>query len=85
MTFAFFCSLPREMQDAVVEHEAVLLAQRKGVRASSQLYQLHGFYVELLLGENNQVIRMESFTEMQRLTPYLQQVDVSPLLSLLRY
>lgn len=84
MTYSFFCSLPGELQQAVVETEAVLLARRCGVRANCQLYGLHGFYVELLLDQEDQLIRLESFTETQRLTPYLQQVDVSPLLALLR-
>lgn len=84
MTRTHFCNLPMKAQYASVNKDGVLLFHRTGVRVTSELYQLDGFYVELLFDEQKQLLSLVSFEETVKLLPYLHQVDISDLTSLLR-
>jgi hypothetical protein len=73
---------PRRQRQLVVE-TGVPLGKRESNRFSIYLYGLHGFYVEVyFFKESGEYSTLRPFEEVDKLTPYLQQINIQELLPL---
>jgi hypothetical protein len=71
---------PRRQRQLVVER-GVPLGKRESQRFSIYLYGLHGFYVEVyFFNESGEYSTLRPFEEVDKLAPYLQQIDIQELL-----
>lgn len=60
--------------------KGVLLAERNGDFYKSQLYQLHDIYLEVIWHTHfNVVVKVTSFTDTDRLEPYLSDISLEGL------
>lgn len=60
--------------------KGVLLAEREGDFYKTQLYQLHDIYLEVVWHTHfNVVVRVTSFTDTDRLEPYLNDISLDEL------
>ena len=82
-----FKSLPKELQleQLSVNGTSLDLAYtEKGMEVS--LFAYHDFYVEVFFQNyTDEIIALKSFKSMHRLTPYLKQIDINEITSLLSY
>lgn len=82
MRFSAFRKLSPQKQHELVALEGALLCERKSKNFHIFLYQLGGFYVELFFfKESGEFATIKSFDNMDELTPYLSDIDVSCLLN----
>jgi hypothetical protein len=79
MTLYQFDHLHQVEQEESIEDEGVFLANRCEGEFMFDLYQIDDFYVELFYNiENNKAkVRLRSFIDTEKLTPYLKTMDIS--------
>lgn len=71
---------PRRQRQLVVEN-GVPLGKRESTRYSIYLYGLHGFYVEVyFFKESGEYSTLRPFDDVDKLAPYLQQIDIHEVL-----
>ena len=81
MEFEVFNRLPKEKQHKLVAKEGVMLRERRTPNFIIFLYGLEGFYVELFFHRNSGTFAtIKSFDNMDELSPYLEEIDVSQLI-----
>jgi hypothetical protein len=85
MTLSQFRSLSLLTQRAFVKREGVFLMEFNLAQLSGYLFELDDFYVEILYDhEKSTEVMIVSFgPEDESLNRYLQQIDLSPIYSLL--
>ena len=77
-----FNNLSKQEQQNQLLKEGTFLAEREDGPFRVMLYQLDGFYVEVyFFNLYNKVAFLQSFSDTDVLEPYLQQMDMSSLLS----
>jgi hypothetical protein len=77
MTFRKFCDATQFVQKTVITFHGVLLLQRdiKGLHA--ELYQVDGFYVEILYRRNSlQISQVTGYADTNGIEDYLQLVNI---------
>ena len=81
MTLAQFNKLSTEEQQKAVLMYGVYLAERKDPPLRMMLYDMGNFYAEVFfLSRYNKVAWFNGFTSTKKLEPYLQKIDISPVL-----
>lgn len=81
MTLYDFYSLSREEQKQMVQDKGVQLVSRNMYDVQLRLYELGGLYVECYYDKATEVILpLRSFRTPDLLDPYLDEIDISPLL-----
>ncbi len=76
-----FHRLSEKQQLDTLEDSGVFLAERVGTFYNIKLYQVDGFYVELYLHTHfNVVVNINCFTSTDCLDPYLESIDLVPLI-----
>jgi hypothetical protein len=81
MTLAQFNKLSTEEQQKAVLIQGVFLAERKDPPLRMMLYDMGNFYVEVVfLSRYNKVAWFNGFQSTKKLEPYLQKIDISPIL-----
>ena len=84
MTLSQFSTLPKDIQAHLTKQKGIFIAARETKYALVKLYQVEGFYVELYHDKRLACISIvNSFDDINRLSPYLQKIDVSELQQLL--
>ena len=84
MTLQQFSALPKDIQAQMTKQKGAFIAARETKYALVKLYQVDSFYVELYHDKRMACISIvNSFSDVNRLTPYLQKIDVSDLQQLL--
>jgi hypothetical protein len=85
MTLKRFRALSRDVQYDVVKQFATFLLARKKLGLSVLLYQLNGFYVEVLFDTRTTSVKMiRSFESTDDLEPYLSMVNITEIYALLK-
>lgn len=81
MTLQKFKALARrEKKTAVLRNGSFLCEKNRGIYRK-MLYQVNGFYVEIyFVWFSKEAFYFSSFESTRRLQPYLQAIDISPLL-----
>lgn len=79
MTFSKFCSASRFVQKTVVMLHGVLLMERTAKEMHAELYQVDGFYVEILYRENAEIFQINGYADATGIDAYLQMIDLSAL------
>lgn len=78
-----FRSLSEYQQFEVVEQNGVFLAEREDGYYNVRLFAVGNFYAELFCHSHfNVIVRTKAFLSTKRLEPYLQQININPLLDL---
>jgi hypothetical protein len=81
MTLAQFNKLKTDEQQKAVLVQGVFLAERKDLPLRMMLYDMGNFYVEIFfLSRYNKVAWFNGFKSTKKLEPYLQKIDISPVL-----
>ena len=81
MTLNEFKQLPREKQYRVILHTGVYLCNRYTSDLKAELYGIQGFYMEVYYNlPNEQIAYMKLFDHTEPLEPYLEGIDLKPLL-----
>ena len=81
MTIEKFNQLPIEEQQRAVLQDGVFLAERKDFPLRMMLYDMNSFYVEVFfLSRNNKAAWLNAFDSMEKLEPYLTNINISPVL-----
>ena len=76
-----FDTLSKEHQQDLLLKKGIFLAEREDGPFRIMLYQLDGFYVEVyFFNLYNKVAFFQTFEDTEALQPYLEQVDVKPVL-----
>ena len=82
MTYSFFDQLSEAHQTDVIWEEGVFLARRTQGYYSIILFQIEGFYTEVFYHSHfNVIIKIESFSDTDRLEPYLDSIQLHALLN----
>ena len=82
MTCSFFDQLSEASQTDVIWEEGVFLARRTKGFYSIILFQIEGFYTEVFYHSHfNVIIKIESFSDTERLEPYLDCISLHALLN----
>ena len=77
-----FKRLPPKRQQQLVVDQGVPLGHRESHRYSIFLYALDVFYVELyFFKDSGEYASLKPFSEVERLEPYLEEIDVAGLLA----
>lgn len=85
MTRKAFGLLSEERKRKKVLEQAVYLTSRQTHDMSVFLFQLDGFYVEVyFLNDNEEMYSIHSFDDPELLRPYLDRIDIQPLLEYLQ-
>lgn len=80
MTIEAFKKLPVNRQHKEVEQKGIPLGLRESKRFSIYLFAVYSFYAELYVLKRDAADRCLSvFEEVDKLTPYLRQIDISQL------
>jgi hypothetical protein len=75
-----FKQLDQTAQKAIVWHCGEHIATRDTIFYTIALWQIEGFYVEVVFSQlNNKIEKLNSFYSTELLKPYLDQIDISPL------
>jgi hypothetical protein len=83
MTLPDFKSLDYREQTDLLHKEAVYVGKRKIFSQTVVLFQLHTFYVEVYYYEYRKIIpRIRCTESIEILDPYLEQIDVEPLVNI---
>lgn len=62
--------------------KGIHLATRMSVFHTAALYQIDGFYVEIIYSEvDNKIVKTRSFESTELLEPYLIEIDISFLMT----
>jgi hypothetical protein len=81
MDMVAFSSLSYKEQVNAVCENAAFLANRRVDEYLVALYQLDGFYIELFFKTGQAPLeKLECFSELERLKPYLEKINISTLL-----
>ena len=81
MTVTQFNKLSTEQQQKAVLINGVFLADRKDPPMRMMLYDMGNFYVEVFfLSRYNRVAWFNGFKSTKKLEPYLQKIDITPVL-----
>lgn len=81
MSLASFNRLRTEAQLEMLMHVGVLLVECKRNHRTLRLFFLHRFYVEVVASsENGRIIKISAFEDIERLEPYLHEIDLSSLI-----
>lgn len=81
MTLSAFNKLKTEEQQKAVLMQGVFLAERRDPPLRMMLYDMGKFYVEVFfLSRYNKVAWFNGFKSTKKLEPYLQKIDISPIL-----
>ena len=77
MTLYQYMLLDQTDQACVLWNKGVFLCRRKNNQHFIELYQIDGFYVEVVYHRwNNKIERTRSFRSVDQLRPYLDQIDI---------
>ena len=80
MTLYQFSVLTENEKTAIVWNEGDFVGDRKENNLSILLYQLQSFYVEVFyFGKENKISRLRSFSSLNQLEPYLNNIDILDL------
>ena len=78
MTLYQFNVLTENEKTAIVWNEGDFVGDRKENNLSILLYQVQSFYVEVFYsGKENKISRLRSFSSLNQLEPYLNNIDIS--------
>ena len=81
MTLEQFNKLPIEQQQKAVLQKGVFLGERKDPPLRMMLYDMGRFYVEVFfLSRFNKVAWFNGFTSTDKLAPYLEKINLAPVL-----
>ena len=81
MTLHHFNTLNQNKQKETMLERGAFLADRTTEDFITILYQVDGFYVEIIyLRADNKIVLVRSFDSADELQPYLEQIDLSNLL-----
>ena len=81
MTLTDFNKLSTDQQQKAVLINGVFLAERKDAPLRMMLYDMGSFYVEVFfLSRYNKVAWFNGFKATKKLEPYLQKIDITPIL-----
>ena len=81
MTLSAFNKLKTEEQQKAVLMQGVFLAERRDPPLRMMLYDMGKFYLEVFfLSRYNKVAWFNGFKSTKKLEPYLQKIDISPIL-----
>jgi hypothetical protein len=84
MTLYQFKSKNETEQTDIIGSKGELIAEREEKFCTIHLYQVGSFYVEVYHHNHfNVVIRVKSFKDLKQLDPYLQQINIDEILSIL--
>ena len=82
MDIEAFKQLAKEQQHRLVAKQGVMLRERRTPNFIIFLYGLDSFYVELFFHRNSGTFAtLKSFDNLDELSPYLEEIDVSQLLA----
>ena len=77
-----FCELEQIAQQEIVLDDGVYLSSRLYLDYTVLLFQLNSFYAELFYPKNkDKCVIIKGFEDTQELEPYLQRINISPLLA----
>jgi hypothetical protein len=80
MRFAEFKTMDLYEQAGIICDEGVLLGERTEDDNLVVLYAVGSFYVEVFYrNADSEIIKFRSFQSVQFLEPYLEQIDIDPL------
>lgn len=83
MNIEAFKQLPLHRQHEQVKQQGIPLGRRESKRFSIFLFAVYGFYAELYIMKADVTDRCLSvFAEVDKLGPYLKQIDISALFRL---
>jgi hypothetical protein len=83
MTFHQFEKLASGNKYKYLLQKGTFLVKRKSIKYDFLLYELNGFYVEVMYDANQKtVLLLEPFTDTNLLAPYLYKVDITELMNL---
>ncbi len=78
MTLYEFQLLSERDQLDLLHAEGTYIGKRREGEQPVLLFQLEGFYVEIVYQKHrSQILQMRSFTTTSRLEPYLNQIDIT--------
>ncbi len=81
MKFAEFKTMDLYDQASVICDEGVLLSERTEGESLVVLYGVGSFYVEVFYrSADSEILKFRSFQSVQFLEPYLDQIDIDPLI-----
>jgi hypothetical protein len=81
MILQLFNTLEQEQQVTVLQKRGSLLATKATNSLRIALYQIDGFYVEVYSKKKgDKVLCVNSFLDMDRLDPYLEEIDLSDII-----
>jgi len=81
MTLQHFRALTQNKQNKKLLTEGVCIADRKTDELQGLLFQIEGFYVEVLFNvQGDEVLFSRSFEGVEELGPYLETIDLSGVL-----
>ena len=79
MTPSEFLSL-NDFQRAEAVRSGVAIADREDENHNIVLFQIHGFYMEVFCDRKcHHISRLEVFSNIERLAPYLEQIEIDEL------
>ena len=81
MTHLNFNSLDRKDQYTAILENGVYLMERKEASIKYLLFQIENFYVEVRCTADNTIKALESFYDVDELEPYLNQIDISKVIT----
>jgi hypothetical protein len=80
-----FRSASPEVQEKLVKRWGVFLMERKSMGVSVLLFQLDGFYVEVFYNTATETVSfVKSFEDMDGIEAYLERIDISEVMAMLR-
>lgn len=81
MTLQHYNAMDQEKQRLWVLHKGVYLCARKTRDFTVFLFALDGFYIEVYFyNANDLIFLIKSFDDTDELEPYLQEINLTPLL-----
>ncbi len=82
MTYYQFYTLNEDEQANAIWAHGVLIGSRETEDCKVLLYQIDAFYVEIYFNPFlRDIIRIKGFPTTQQLEPYVEQIDISELIS----
>lgn len=82
MTCSYFDQLSEASQTDMIFESGAFVGRRTAGFHTVLLFQIEGFYTEIYYHSHfNVIIRIESFSDMERLEPYLDSIELASLFS----
>ena len=82
MTLYHYRLLDEDLQIKILEREGVLIDERMKYPYKILLYQVDSFYIETYNHLHFKVLhKIKTFSGTQHLAPYLNKIDISPLVA----